>query len=109
MHHEDDVSRRRVTLEFAALMAAGLIAYALQAVSETVGQILAIPLYVAFAVFFWHRGEALAEVNGSVVSAVFGRRLGKASEAFSAFTFRLCGGLALLSIPVSIVLYLVAR
>jgi hypothetical protein len=93
------VSRERVTLEFLALLALGLLGYRVQAAWTLGGQLLAILLYVLFAVFFWKRGRALAAANGRITGAIVGERLGRASETISAALFPAIGILALAALP----------
>ena len=103
---EAEVSPLRVSVEFAGLMLLVLSAYGLQAISEVVGEVLAIPLYVLFATFFVVRGSALARVNGLVVAAVMGERAGRAAMTLCAWWYRFLGIVGLAAIPVWLVVWL---
>ena len=104
--HDPNVSTARAVLEFSGLLGAALVAYAIQeTVSERAGQVLAVPLYLAFAIYFWLRGRYLAIAEGRMVALLLGPKAGTASARWAASTLRLMGILGLLLIPLAAVSY----
>ncbi len=95
--------------EFLLLLSLAAITYGLQTISEIMGQVLALPLYIAFAMFFWKRGPVLATAQAPLVSAVLGARAGKASAAAYSVAFRAIGMVALLLLPISLICYIAIR
>ncbi len=107
MDSRREATPRRVIVEFVALLTMGLAIYGLQTISERAGQILAIPLYFAVALFFWRRARTLGAVNASLTSNVLGSRAGRLSAATSASMFRFIGISALLLVPLALVCWLI--